>query len=139
MFGFWRKREDQFKVEMKLIREEINRSERFGYVFVLLVVELSHSAPRGLSKLFPGRTLSFHILEKSLRSYDKVGETALRRYHVLLPQTDGEGAQVIEARIKDLARKANFGDVTIGAASYPDDGKTPRALIEHAVSQIPHF
>lgn len=139
MFGFWRKREDQFEVEMKLIRDEINRSERFGYGFVLLVVEIDHSAPRGLSKLFPGRTLSFHILEKNLRSYDRVGETALRRYHVLLPQADEEGGQVIEARIKELARKSNFGDVTIGSACYPDDGKTPKALIEHAVSQIPSF
>jgi hypothetical protein len=139
MFGFWRKREDRFEVEMKVIGEEINRSERFGYGFVLLVVELSHSAPRGLSKMFPGRTLSFHILEKNLRSYDRVGETALRRYHVLLPQTTKEEAQVIETRIKEVARKSDFGAVTIGSASYPDDGKTPRALIEYAVSQIPHF
>ena len=139
MFGFGRRPKDQFEFEMKVISKEINRSERFGYSFALLVVELSHSAPRGLSKLFPGRTLSFHILEKNLRSYDKVGETALRRYYVILPQTDREGAQVIEARIRELARKSNFGDVTIGSASYPDDGKTARALIDRAVSKIPHF
>lgn len=139
MFGFWRKPKDQFEVEMRAVREEINRSERYGYGFVLLVVELSHSAPRGLSRLFPGRTLSFHILEKNLRSYDRVGVTALRRYHVLLPQTTKEEAGIIEERIKELARKSDFGEVTIGSAAYPDDGKTARTLIEYAVSQIPHF
>ncbi len=139
MFWFGRKRQDQFEFETKAVNEEINRSERFGYGFVLLIVELSHSAPRGLSKLFPGRTLSFHILEKNLRSYDRVGVSALRRYHVLLPQTNKEEAQVIETRIQELARKSDLGPVTIGSAAYPDDGKTARALIEHAVGQIPHF
>jgi hypothetical protein len=139
MFGFWRKRRDLFGVEMRVIGEEINRSERFGYGFVLLVVELSHSAPRGLSRLFPGRTLSFHILEKNLRSYDRVGVTALRRYHVILPQTTKEEGGAIQARIKEVLRKADLGAVTIGSASYPEDGKTARSLIEYAVSQIPHF
>jgi len=139
MFGFGRKRKERFEFERKMIAEEINRSERFGYGFVLLVVELSHGAPRGLSRIFPGRTISFHIIEKNLRSYDKIGESALRRYHVLLPQTERSDASAIQERIQALARKYKLGDVTIGMASYPEDGKTPQALIERAVSQIPSF
>ena len=139
MFGFGRRRKERFQFERRIISEEINRSERFGYGFVLLVVELSHTAPRGLSRIFPGRTISFHTIEKNLRSYDRVGQSALRRYHVLLPQTDRNQAKIIEERIHALSRKYNLGDVIIGSAVYPEDGKTAKALIDHAVSKIPSF
>ncbi len=50
-----------YKTEIKVIDEEINRSQRYNLDFSVLVVDISHSVPRGLSKLLPGNVVSFHI------------------------------------------------------------------------------
>jgi len=67
-----RKEKEKFDYELELIDEEINRSHRFNLNFCLLAVELRHLNPRGLSKLLPGNVLSFHIVKKYIRSYDRI-------------------------------------------------------------------
>ena len=62
----------KFKTEIKLIDRMISQSRRFEYIFSVLSVEISDSVPRGLSKILPGKTISFRILEKNMRQYDLV-------------------------------------------------------------------
>jgi len=119
----------RFQTEIKFIDSTISQSKRFGYQFGVLAVEVSHSIPRGISKILPGKTISFSIVEKSLRLYDRIVDCSYRRYYVILPQTDEKGVKAVMARIRELAQKHGWGDVTINVAIYPKDGDTPQALL----------
>jgi len=119
----------KFQHEIKFIDSMISQSKRFGYQFGVMVVELSHSIPRGLSKILPGKTISFSVIEKNLRLYDRIVDCSYRRYYVILPQTDENGIKAVIGRIRKLAQKHGWGDVTINAAIYPKDGDTPQALL----------
>jgi len=138
MFKFWKKRkeDEEFKVEIGWIDKEISRSKRFGFNFGVLVVEMSHSVPRGLSKVMPGKTISFHVLQKHLRGYDKVVGPILRRYYIITPQTDKNGVNVVKQRIYRLAQEENWGDLSIGIAVYPEEGESPEALLNKAIGEL---
>ncbi len=137
MFRLGEKRKrKKFEAEIKVIDEEINRSRRSNFNMSILVVEMSHSVPRGLSKVLPGKTISFYLLKKFIRSYDRMIGPYWRRYIIVLPQTDRNGANVVKQRIYDLAKENNWGTVSIGMAVYPEDSKEPGILIENAISRI---
>ncbi len=126
----------KYKSEIKVIDEEINRSQRYKLNFSVFAVDISHSVPRGLSKVLPGNVLSFHLLQKYIRSYDNIIGPHLRRYHIIFSQTDRKGASAVKKRIHNLAEEQNWGDLSIGMAVYPEDGKTSQALLSKAISEL---
>ena len=127
---FSKSRRHRLKTEARHIDVEISRSKRFGLKFGVLAVELSHSAPRGLSKILPGRMISFHVLEKNLRSYDQIIESHyMRRYFIVLPQTDKDKVEVVKTRIYGIAKERKWEDLSIKSAVYPDDGDTSKKLL----------
>ncbi len=126
----------RFEEETKKINEEINRSRRHNYSFCVFVVEVSHSAPRGLSKVLPGKVVSFHLLKKYIRSYDQMFGPYRRRYHIIFSQTDRNGADAVKKRIYSLAAEHHWGSLSIGIAIFPEDGKTAKALLDKAISEI---
>jgi len=126
----------KYKTEIKVIDEEINRSQRYNLNFSVLVVDISHSVPRGLSKLLPGNVVSFHLLQKYIRSYDHMIGPNRRRYYIISSQTNRDGANAVKQRIHKLAEEHNWGNLTIGAAVYPEDGKTSQALLSKAISEL---
>lgn len=123
------------ETELQSINEEINRSKRYGFNFGILVVELTHAAPYGLSKLMPGKTISYKILKQNLRCYDKIVGPFIRRYYILLPQTDKEGVEVVNQRIHKVAKDKNLGEVYIGKAIFPFDGKDAKSLLKRALGK----
>lgn len=129
-------KKQKYKTELKVIDEEINRSQRYNLNFSVLVVDISHSVPRGLSKLLPGKVLSFHLLQKNIRSYDNIIGPHRRRYYIVSSQTDRKGASAVKQRIYNLAEEHNWGDLSIGMAIYPEDGKTSQALLNKALSEL---
>jgi len=137
MFRFGDKgKEQEFEVEIKFINEEVNRSKRFGFNFAVLVVEVSHSVPRGLSKVMSGKTISFDVLQKRLRGYDKAIGPVLRRYYIILPQTDKNGVSVVKQRVYRVAQEQDWGDVFIGTAVYPEDGESHKTLLDKAIGEL---
>ncbi len=126
----------KYKTEIKVIDEEINRSQRYNLNFSVLVVDISHSVPRGLSKLLPGNVVSFHLLQKYIRSYDHMIGPNRRRYYIIFAQTNRDGADAVKHRIHKLAEEQNWGGLTIGTAVYPEDGKTSQALLSKAISEL---
>ncbi len=140
MFGFGEKRrKKKFKSEIDVIDGEIDRSQRFDFNFSILTVEVSHSIPRGLSKILPGNVVCFHLFKKHYRSYDKVIGPYWRRYYIVLPQTDKPGAKIAKQRIAGLAEENNWGDVSVGMAVFPEDGKDTDTLLEKAINEIAMF
>ena len=137
MFRFWNAvKKQRYEVEMKKIEEEISRSSRFDYSFGVLVVDVSHSVPKGLSKLFPGKTISFHLMRKHIRGYDKLYGPFVRRYYIILPQGDRTSVNAVKQRIHKLAQEHNWGDLSIGAEIYEEDGRTAQALLDKAISEL---
>jgi hypothetical protein len=140
MFGFGKKRrKKKFKSEIEVIDGEIDRSQRNDLNFSILTVEINHSIPRGLSKILPGNVVCFHLFKKHYRSYDKVIGPYYRRYFIVLPQTDRTGASIAKQRIAGLAEENNWGNVSVGMAVFPEDGKDTDTLLEKAMSEIGMF
>jgi len=140
MFRFRNKGKKQdLALEINSINEEIGRSKRFGFNLGILVVELNNSVPRGLSKVMPGKTISFHVLEKYIRERDKVIGPFLRRYYIILPQTDKDGVSAVKKRVYRLAEEHNWGDMLVGTAVYPENGESPRALLDKAINECSSF
>lgn len=136
MFRFWNAiKKQKYEEEIKRIEEEINRSARFDFTFGIVVVEVSHSAPKGLSKLLPGKTISFHLMRRYIRGYDKLYGPFFRRYYIILPQGDRTSVNAVKQRIHKLAEEFNWGNVSVGTAVYGEDGKTPQALLDKAISE----
>ena len=126
---------NKFEFEINCINKEINRYKRFGSNFCVLMLKISHAAPHGLSKLIPGKAVSYHItgkhlhLKKILRSYDALIKTTYRKYYVILPQTDEEGAKAVVERIHTLAQNHHWGEISISTALCPKDGENAHALL----------
>jgi len=137
MFDFWNAiKKHRFEEEVKKIEDEINRSKRFNYSFGVFVVDISERAPKGLGKLLPGKTISFHLMRKHIRGYDKLFGPFFRRYYIILPQSDRNGVNVVKQRIYKLAEEYNWGDLSIGEAIYDEDGKSAQDLLDTAISRI---
>ena len=59
-----------------------------------------------------------------------------RRYYIIFAQTNRDGANAVKQRIHELAEEQNWGNLTIGTAVYPEDGKTSQALLNKALSEL---
>jgi len=136
MFRVRSRKRQKHKESIKKIDEEISRSKRFELNFALLAIEVSHSTPSGLSKLLPGMVISVHIIRRYIRSYDQMISPHLRRYYLILPQTSRDGASKVKSRIYKVAQEKNWGAISIGMASYPEDGESSKALLDKALNEI---
>ena len=140
MFNVFEKRKKKkFKSEIEVIDAEIVRSQRHDFHFSILIVEVSHSVPRGLSRILPGNVVCFHLFKKHYRSYDRIIGPYWRRYYIVLPQTERAEANIAKQRVAGLAEEHNWGDVSIGMAVFPEDGDNPDVLLEKALSEIGMF
>ena len=137
MLEFWNAMKKQrFEEEVNKIEDEIRRSKRFNYSFGVFVVDISHATPKGISALMPGKTISFHLMRKHIRGYDKLFGPFFRRYYILLPQLDRNGVNAVKQRIYKLAEEHNWGGLSIGEAVYDEDGKSAQALLDAAISRL---
>ncbi len=137
MLEFWKAMKKQrFEEEVKKIEDEISRSKRFNYSFGVFVVDISHAAPSGISTLMPGKTISFHLMRKYIRGYDQLFGPFLRRYYIILPQSDRNAVNAVKKRIYKLAQEHNWGDLSIGEAVYDEDGKSAQAVLDTAISRL---
>ena len=137
MLEFWKAMKKQrFEEEVKKIEDEISRSKRFNYSFGVFVVDISHATAKGISALMPGKTISFHLMRKYIRGYDKLFGPFFRRYYIILPQSDRNGVNAVKQRIYKLAKEHNWGDLSIGETVYDEDGKSALALLDTAISRL---
>ena len=137
MLEFWKAMKKQrFEEEVKKIEDEISRSKRFNYSFGVFVVDISHAAPKGISALMPGKTISFHLMRKYIRGYDKLFGPFFRRYYIILAQSDRNAVNAVKQRIYKLAQEHNWGDLSIGEAVFDKDGESAQALLDTAISRL---
>jgi GGDEF domain-containing protein len=108
-------------------------------MFGFLIFDVINTAPRGLSKVLPGKTISFHILQKHLRPYDKIIHTPVRRYYIILPQTSKNDSDKVKERLLRLAGDHRWGKVYFSMVSYPADGENAKELIAKANNLLEQY
>jgi len=86
------------------------------------------------------------ILREKGRDTDWVARYGGEEFAVVMPQTDGRGAEVIAERIRDAVAKETFQTelgplkvtISLGIASYPDHGEDRQAVIDVADQCLYH-
>jgi diguanylate cyclase (GGDEF)-like protein len=128
-----------------VVRNEIQKANRFGRSFALLLLELDGLARMNERFSVPelGRFLESLVFQvsRALRSTDLIASESEGRYRVLLPETDALGAAVLKRRIREALQAADLFEelspderprLLLSAASYPADG-TQVEILSHAL------
>ena len=128
-----------------VVRNEIQKANRFGRSFALLLLELDGLARLNERFSAPelGRFLESLVFQvsRALRSTDLIASESEGRYRVLLPETDALGAAVLKRRIREALQDADLFEelspderprLLLSAASYPADG-TQVEILSHAL------
>jgi len=126
--------------------KEVERAGRSGKRFQLIVMDLDgfksvndnygHKLGDTMLKAVGG------VINGQLREYDFLARYGGDEFVAIVPDTDSEGIQSLHARITDAVSSfrlpaaangtaARVG-ISLGSASYPDDGETLDTLIEAA-------
>lgn len=79
-----------------------------------------------------------NILQNNLRKADYVGRYGGDEFIVILPNTDGNDSKIIADKLRLKVNQVSQHKITIsiGLASYPEDGNTTMELIEKADSRM---
>ena len=128
-----------------VLAEEFHRSERFGYEFTLLFIDLDHF--KRVNDKY-GHIAGSRVLAQvggCLRENLRLVDTAFRyggdEFAILLPQTSRESglyvarrlARIIHEREWFLDEAAHIGlQTSIGIATYPLDAKSPQDVVQRA-------
>ena len=127
------------------IESEVYRSNRFGYEFSVLFLDLDHfKLVNDQYGHLVGSRLLFEIgatIKGHLRLIDYAFRYGGDEFVVLLPQTSKNSSLVVARRLRDILRSTNFhmGEglelnvrASMGVASFPDDAKNAHDLIRQA-------
>lgn len=129
-----------------MLAREIERSKRFSRPFSLLMIDIDnfkeyndkigHPAGDSLLKKFA------HLLMKSSRILDSVYRYGGDEFLVLLPETSKKDAVHLALRIQSVVKEEKFEGlekisrsrftISIGLASFPEDGFSTEALLSLA-------
>lgn len=128
--------------------KELRRSQRYQHNFSLVVVDIDHfktindryGHPTGDEFL---KQLS-NQMKNSLRNMDFLVRYGGDEFVLLLPETDADAANQIAARFQKAVRKFRFPleqeelsvTISLGCATYPQDGEALQALVESADQRL---
>jgi diguanylate cyclase (GGDEF)-like protein len=125
-----------------MLEQEIGRSQRGQQSFSLLAIDVDDF--KSINDTFGhqagDQTLKelAQIFQHAVREYDVVARHAGDEFLVILPATAREQAQIIADRVRRAVaeHRSRFGNkamvrlrVSIGAATFPDDGQDMSSLI----------
>ncbi len=133
-----------YRFLMEALDREAKRAQRFDHVFSVAMLDLDnlkefndrHGHLRGSEVL---RAVA-RVLTGSIRKVDLAAKYGGDEFAVILPRADKEGALRVCERIRRrVASRLSRGvrrdariTVSLGVATFPEDGRTPRVLLRHA-------
>ena len=122
-----------------LFEREIARARRIGQSlgFLLVRIEGAEDLDRRLGPDGAAQAIGAvgGYLLRRCRSTDVVLYRGLGQFGVVLPDTSPELAEVVARRIVDNATGALPVALAVGAASFPQDGEDPAALLRAASTE----
>lgn len=128
------------------LEEELSRSRRQNLSFCVMLLDLDHfkeyndlcghlAGDKALKKVA-------HLLRRSARDMDIVARFGGEEFCIILPESDSGSARLVGERVRGAIEKEPFIkeedlplgrlSISIGIASFPDDGKDPDALLNCA-------
>jgi Diguanylate cyclase, GGDEF domain len=120
---------DVFKVRL---HEEILRSQRRNYTFSLIRLAVSSEQKEFLD-----------LLRSIIREYDILCSVKQGEYAIAFPETSGETANQIAARLKETVLRKIWANAVsdalepaIGIACFPKDGTTAEDLLKSAEREL---
>ncbi len=128
----------------KTLESEVYRSQRFGYNFTVIFLDLDHfkQVNDKHGHLVGSRLLNDfgYRIKSHLRLIDYAFRYGGDEFVILLPQTSKEQSLVVAKRIRDVIRKDDFviDDLalpiraSIGVATFPEDAKSAHEIIRQA-------
>jgi diguanylate cyclase (GGDEF)-like protein len=126
----------------RALAEEIERSERTGSSFSLLMIDIDYlkRVNDRFGHLAGDRVLQrvAEVLAGQVRSIDTVARYGGEEFAVLLPETHTERALVVAERLRSRVAQTGHEDlldpvtVSIGVATCPNDAVTPSDLLHKA-------
>lgn len=130
-----KKQLDVFKMRL---HEEILRSQRRNYTFSLIRLAVgSEQKAKDESSEF------LELLRSIIREYDIVCSVKQGEYAIAFPETTGETANQIAARLKESVLEKLWAhtvsdtlEPAIGIACFPKDGTTAEDLLKSAELQL---
>ena len=125
------------------LRREVKRAARFSQKFSLLMIDVDnlkrYNDQNGHLRGSEVLRLIAQILVREARSIDLVAKYGGDEFVVILPQTAREGACVLADRVKSSVAAMAFPHVapgvitvSLGVATYPENGITAGELLESA-------
>lgn len=128
-----------------VLAEEVRRSERFGYEFSMLFLDLDYfkRVNDEYGHLVGSKMLGEfgRCLRRNLRLVDAAFRYGGDEFAVLLPQTGKEAALLVARRLVTIFRGMQWllqeglslrMRVSIGIATYPVDGATSHSIVQRA-------
>ena len=128
-----------------VLAEELHRSQRFGYEFSLLFIDLDHFKAINDEHGHPVGSKLLGQVGHSLRDHLRLVDTAFRyggdEFAVVLPQTSKEAALFVARRLMTVFHTRLWlpdetSGVTlrasVGIACYPADATTPEIIVQLA-------
>lgn len=128
-----------------VLAEEVRRSERFGYEFSVLFMDLDHfkNINDEYGHLVGSRLLGQfgQFLRRNLRLVDAAFRYGGDEFAVLLPQTGKEAAIRVARRLiktirdREWLKEEGFSlklRASVGISTYPHDGTTPHEIVQSA-------
>jgi DNA-binding NtrC family response regulator len=106
--------------------DECARAENNGSAFSLIRLRFTRNQAAVLEEAFT----------RYLRPVDLVAMYAGDEYELLLADTSPEKAAHIARTIDDHLRSKGVGELTMGLASWPSDGRSPEALLAAAGARV---
>lgn len=131
---------------LELYDREVERARRYHKSFSLLAVELDHHEELARAEgTVAAEALLVEVarrLRETCRGSDAVGRLGGARFLLILPETGGREAVTLAERLRERIAGEPLlpagggaplqGSLTVGIASFPEDGRDPPTLLERA-------
>ena len=126
---------------MAKFQEELHRAERYKKLLSVVMVDLDHfkkvNDTYGHTDGDRALNMVARFLQNNLRDIDIIGRYGGEEFVILLPEADKEEAYLVSERLRKQLAELKDEDlpqmtISLGIASYPDDGANVELLIRKA-------